>query len=557
MDLENRIDALQKLVSKYDVESFAGFFAFFIKRHPDPALQIDLNKFESKLKDFLYLISLNAFSSHKGNKKFEIPYEDLGTMADRLNEIKNLNNPDKINEYTRESAIHEMAVRNHFDNGVLSYVEQDLDKIRRIFTPFEAKIVQDFGFDINFLIEISKMFEAISIIRFRQQTSFMDSSEFSDFYERINSKEMSFSKAFELLPLDSQEAFLSFSEKNYAHLIFTAEDLYLAFDKEKVDKFLALFSREPLPDITVRYYTAESPFELTPFLRFNNGNYLSLYGKQLPTSIYKVLYTHLLKEKNFNSKLRKHREKNLEYKVRDIFMDFFPKKETFFYENYVVDGNCEQDLLIIFKGNVLIVEVKAAKLREPFRDVNKAITRLKEDFKNSIQYGFDQCERVEDYFYDDELFDIKDEKGRVLYTVNPKKINAVYSIIVTLERFGPLQSDLSLMLQKDVDIDYPWAVYIDDLEIFLLAVKETVSGPVSQFFNFLTYRRELHGRMYAGDELDVCATYLQNPFKFKQYSENKELFLTFSPYEQGDFDKLYWAGKINFKEKSLPDGFHL
>ena len=31
MDIENKIDELQKLVSQYDTESFAGFF-FFIKK---------------------------------------------------------------------------------------------------------------------------------------------------------------------------------------------------------------------------------------------------------------------------------------------------------------------------------------------------------------------------------------------------------------------------------------------------------------------------------------------------------------------------------------------
>ncbi|HFK5574928.1 TPA: hypothetical protein ACW72O_003580 [Elizabethkingia anophelis] len=144
-----------------------------------------------------------------------------------------------------------------------------------------------------------------------------------------------------------------------------------------------------------------------------------------------------------------------------------------------------------------------------------------------------------------------------MYTVNPNKIKSIYSIIVTLERFGALQTDLGLLLQKDDNIDFPWAVYIDDLETFLLAVKENFSSPTSQFLNFLKYRRELYGRMYAGDELGVCATYLQNPKKFKEYLEKGDLFLTFSPYEQGDFDKLYWSGKINFKENALPNGFHL
>src|SRR5690606_32092432 len=104
--------------------------------------------------DFLYLIALNIFSSKNGTKKIEFPENELELIADKLNEIKSLIYPQNSTEYSKESAIHEMAVRNHFDNGVLSYVEQDLEKLRRIFTPFEDKIITDFGLDIDFLIEV-------------------------------------------------------------------------------------------------------------------------------------------------------------------------------------------------------------------------------------------------------------------------------------------------------------------------------------------------------------------------------------------------------------------
>lgn len=556
MTIEKKIDELQELVSKYDTESFAGFFAYFIKKRPDAFADIDLNRFESKLKDFLYLVALNVFSEKNGNEKFENLDDELGLLADKLNEIKDFNRVEKFTNYTKESVIHEMAFRNHFDNGVLSYVEQDLEKLRRVFTPFEDKIVQDFGFNIDFLVEICKEIELISIIRFKYIMKFSHTKEYADFIERFKSKKMTFTESFHLLPENIQEAFHSFHSKTYACLLFTEEDLYHNFEKEKVDEFLIFLSLEPLPNPKIRYYSAESPFEFTPILKLPNGSYLNLYGKQIPISIYKKLYSHLFNDEKYNDKLRKHREKSLEKKVVEIFKSLFPSTNVLFYKNYFIETNYEQDLLIIYRGTAIIIETKASKLREPFRDVDKAIKRLKSDFKDSIQYGFDQCKRVEDYFFDIDLFNIKDEKGNILYTVKPNKIHSVYSIVVTLERFGSLQTDLSLMLEKDEDIDYPWSVYIDDLEVFLLALIQNIKNPISQFLNFLKLRREMYGRMYAIDELDVCATYIQSPEKFKQYSETKEAFLTFSPHEQGDFDKLYWANKLRFKEKPLPDNFY-
>lgn len=555
MKIEQKINELQELVSQYDTESFAGYFAFFIKKNLDPAADIDLNKFGSKLKDFLYLIALNAFSDKKGTEKFEFPENELAILADKLNEIKNFIYPQNLTEYSKESAIHEMAVRNHFDNGVLSYVEQDLEKLRRIFSPFEEKIIADFGLDVDFLIEVCKEIELISMIRTKHTMEFMFSKEFSDFNNRIQSKKMSFSESFDLLPEEIQDAFHSFNSKTYAHLMFKAEDLYHRLETEKVDKFLLLFSREALPDAGIRYYTAESPFESTPLLKLD-GNYLSLYGKQLPISIYKLLYAHLFNDENYNIKLREHRENSLEEKVLVVFESFFYGKDTAFYTNYYVIDNHEQDILLLYRGNAIIIEVKASKLREPFRNVEKAIDRLKTDFKNSIQYGFDQCKRVEDFFYSDSMFDLKNDRKKALHTINPSEINNVFSIVVTLERFGCLQTDLGLLLEKEDDVDYPWCVYIDDLEIFLKALKQNSKNHINKFLDFLDYRRQMHNRMYSIDELDVCACYLQNPRNFKKLAETEDLFLTFSPYEQGDFDKLYWAGKLKFKEKALPDDFY-
>ncbi len=477
-------------------------------------------------------------------------------MADKLNEIKDFIYPKKLTDYTRESVIHEMAVRNHFDNGVLSYVEQDLEKIRRVFLPFEEKIVQDFGLDINFLIDICKEIELISIIRRKHTMEFMYTKEFRDFNNNVRNKKMSFSESFDLLPEKIKDAFHLFNSKPYAYLMLSANDLYHSFEKEKVDRFLELVSIKPLPNSSIRYYTAESPFETTPILKLSDGNYLSLYGKQLPISIYKLLYSHLFNDGDYNVKLRTHRENTLEEKVSEIFKLFFHVSISRFCENYYVIDGFEQDLLILYKGNAIIIEVKASKLREPFRNVDKAIERLKTDFKNSIQYGFDQCKRVEDFFYSDSVFNLKNDRKKILETINPSEIQNVFSIVVTLERFGCLQTDLGLLLEKEDDVDYPWCVYIDDLEVFLKALKLNSKNHINRFLDFLDYRRQIHERMYSIDELDVCACYLQNPNNFKKFVETDDLFLTFSPYEQGDFDKLYWAGKLKFKEKALPDDYY-
>lgn len=198
--LENKIDDLISEVSKYDPESFAGFFAYFIKRRPEDGDDIELNKFKSKLKDFLYLIALNVFAEKRGTESFEFNPKILGALADKVNEIRSHYHIQKFEEYTEEAAIHEMAFRNYFDNGVLSYVEQDLEKIRTVFLPFEDKIIEAFGLDVDFLIEAYKATELVTKIRFDQVMEFTHTQEFNEFHKTIHSKQALFSEAINQLP---------------------------------------------------------------------------------------------------------------------------------------------------------------------------------------------------------------------------------------------------------------------------------------------------------------------------------------------------------------------
>jgi hypothetical protein len=554
-ELENAIDKLIRKVSTYEPESFAGFFAYFIKRRPEDIVDIEINKFKSKLKDFFYLIALNSFAESKGSEPFDFSPAVISELADLVNEIRSHYHIQKFEDYTDDGAIHEMAFRNYFDNGVLSYVEQDLEKIRTVFQPFEEKLNEAFGLDVDFLIEVCKATELVTKIRFDQVMEFTHTKEFKEFHEKFHSKQITFSEGVSQLPDEISNALLSFHAKTHTYLLFSKEDLYHTLNKEKVDKFLELFSCKPTAVKSFRYYTENNPIELAPILEISENKYLHICQKQIPIAIYRRMYDFLSKDENSKDRIRRHREKELEKKVAAIFRSVFNDSSSFLYENYFVIEGHEQDLLILTKGTAIIVETKASKLREPFRDMQRAIVRLKDDFEDSVQYGYRQCKRVENFFTNQELFDIKDNKRNVLYTVNPTRFHSVFSIVVTLERFGSLQTDLNLLLKKDKTDNYPWSVYIDDLEIFLLTLKHHRRNSQSKFLDFLRSRRQLHGHMYAIDELDICGYYLRQPEKFKDYAQMTDTLCQFSVYEQAIFDEIYHSGGLRFKEEPMPD-FH-
>lgn len=552
MNIQERIAKLKEIISVYDTESFAGFFAYFIKRRPQDIVDIELNKFDSKLKDFFYLVALNAFSDKTDTKEFDFSPALIGELADKLNNIKDEYRVQKFFDYNDDSVLHEMAFRNHFDNGVLSYVEQDLEKIRNVLSVFDDVIIEAFGLDADFLIEFYKATELISKIKFEHIFEFSHSKEFIELHKKIDAKEISFSDGFDLLPENIQDAYLTFHSKPHAYLMFSKEDLYRTLPSKKVDRFLEIFSCPVNSKSSINYYTDSNPLELAPILEISKNRYLHICQKQIPIAAYKYFYNFLINQQASKDKIRKHRDKSLERKTGEMFRSFFSSNGAFFYENYFVQRGHEQDLLVIYKGTAVIVEIKASKLREPFRNIEKAVVRLKDDFKDSIQYGYTQCRRVEERFYGNVSFDITDEKGKVLYTVNPSKIHSVFSIIVTLERFGSLQTDLSLLLQKEDAADYPWSAYIDDLEIFLLSLRQ-MRNRQGKFIDFLRSRKQMHGHLYAIDELDVCANFIKDSNKFVGISKMKDTLLTFSPHEQGLFDEIYHSGGLKFKEEPMPD----
>jgi len=98
------------------------------------------------------------------------------------------------------------------------------------------------------------------------------------------------------------------------------------------------------------------------------------------------------------------------------------------------------------------------------------------------------------------------------------------------------------MLEKEESNKFPWAVYIDDLEAFILALKKTHKNPVRPFKDFLRDRSAFHGRAIITDELDVCGTFLSNPKLFKEIAGNEDASATFMPDNQQIFDDLYHTG---------------
>ena len=104
--------------------------------------------------------------------------------------------------------------------------------------------------------------------------------------------------------------------------------------------------------------------------------------KQLIHAIYNHLFKVCMTIDKSGQRVLTRRDKRLEEKTAKIFKNFLGSNATI-YTNYYLN-NTEKDLLVLYRDTAFIVECKAHKNREPFMDVDKAFTRIKDDFGKSI-----------------------------------------------------------------------------------------------------------------------------------------------------------------------------
>lgn len=560
IDLEEKSKEIQKLISRYTKESFVCFFADFIRNNHERANIGFQTKLKSKLKDSFYLIILRLSSPIEGNEELRYSEESnsiLEKVADILLDIVNFyladnysENFEEIYDEDKRLLIHELAFRDFFQNGVLNYWEQELNKAIRMFEPYKTKIKERLDIEFKTLVDLCVYSEYIYKQKAISAKSFMFDKRFWDFVERTNSRETPEEKVEEIssLPENLQDVFLDFYERPHGSLILTKKDFSQKFNSIDIDTFFDLFSISIKDSFKNLFYTQENPLESKPIIKINENEFLSVYQKQLPTALYKLIYRTLSSNQKEADQLNRRKGKQvLELQVEEIFKKFFKKEKHFkIYTNYYINENPEEkDILILANRNAYIIECKASRNREPRRNLKEAYQRIKSDFNDCIQKGYEQCYQVEQILLNEDNIVIKSNGKK--NKIEASEINEVFSIIVTSERFASIQSDLGLLLKRKNEEDlFPWSIYIDDLETFLISLKVKFNNHTRRFADFLDYRELLNNRLITRDELDVCAIFLKDPVNFKNLCESGDVMFT-APDLQNYFDRLYFEKKINFK----------
>lgn len=487
-----------------------------LSRETDGSSEYSIKQF-NKIKKLLDQVTLSYTS-----KFFPSSQQELSMWSDEKKHI---------NEVV-------MAVfMDYFNTSDLRYHEQVCDRIKKLYSKYDNEINKEFSNNTSELIEIVEYIE----ITLQKQFDLVTEST-----EILNKK---MEKAYELeskgVPVIEMQTFLVDDLSNFDVMTKNMFKIFIdklieKFGENKVKGFLDKFSMF-IEQKDFNYFTDQNDFVNRPIIYRDGSDYFIVpIFRQLINAIEEQLYQFC--NLKFGSKFTRHRDMQAEERTLAIFDTLFDSKCNIYTSVFETDdSHNEHDILIAHEDNYLICEVKARRVREPFRDPEKAYKRILQDFKSEsgIQHAYNQALGLKKHILKEEQCKLYDKSGKLILEIEKKNINNIYCICITDSNFSILATRLDLLLEKEVDEPYPFATSIDNLESLVTTFK-FLGKDFHDFYNYLTQRSYYHEKFHATDELEIAGAFLYNDGldKIEGIESADKLFLT---ADNADiFDQVYY-----------------
>lgn len=561
MSLESKSQELKDIVATYNTQWFLGDLSGLMQNIATGRANDQLGKLSSPMRQLYFLGGLLVTSDSSNAVDIQHSPEKWNKIVDLLNEIEAeyyqiffpKENELIDDEWKKIRKVAMPSFLSYFNQGPLNYEEQTINWVRDLYS------------QLNAIIEASTGLQTEDFIQFYENLDKLHQSNFQSFSTKKETLRPDWKKytKLEIGHVDGMpESMLEMFEERLPLMTFVADHGIICrffpeeivspiLPLEKVQKILQLLttSRQQTDYL---YYTATkpgNPLYEKPIVDIGDGMFQVFEVKQVVHAIENQLEKLCTSTTETTTKYVEKKGKLLEDRVVKLFTDYLGADYKVF-QSYYVDG-CEQDILILWKKNAFIIEAKGYSLAEPFRDPNRAFVRIKSDFDACIGYGYKQTRRVEEKFINQVPLCLTDKNGNLIEEIDTTNYDNDFSIIVNLKSFSQIQTDLSTLLKLPNDDDvFPWAVKLDDLEVFLLTLKAQKKTPIT-LVNFLLMRENLHGKLICSDELEVCGGFISG--KITEKSIEKSNVLATTPDLAGLFDSQYYK-EMGFKnEKYLTE----
>lgn len=235
--------------------------------------------------------------------------------------------------------------------------------------------------------------------------------------------------------------------------------------------------------------------------------------------------------------------------VADIFADILPESIIYKSNHYPVGkkDNAENDILIVYKDAIFIVEVKAGAFTP-----TPAITDFsahKESLKNLVEKAEKQCYRTKQYLESkSEVYFYKgDDLSEVSFSIRIGDYTQVYMLDVTVADFNDIAAQMEKVKISDSKEDII-ALSLNDLWVY----KEYFDSPL-EFVHYISQRtRATRAKALSiSDELDHLGLYIENNMYSLQTEKMESNTMAFFSGYREDLD-AYFAQKHQGLQSQKP-----
>ena len=545
-------EALRDLISTASTEAVVGMIsAYNTTRY---VAEKPVADFISPGKQPFFLIRLLQTTPEPAKPK-PFGHKEWERSVELLNSIFNLyslmfwpTSEERENLPERWYRIREVAMPaflHYFNTGILASVEQVSNRIRLYLSPFDDVL------DVAIGISASNALRVTDWLSKTLQDSSDRLQEAADQMEKDRQEVLS--RASDEHWTDKRLHHEIKQNKTYrsnanslASLMQKFLKLYRTdsetqFGPELATAFWQLFVSRRGQITEATYITERNPVEERPLVEIAPDIAMIPLVNQIYNAIFIVGERALLSSAVKENYLKR-RDKTLEKESERLFGRLFGTSASYYPEVYETSTlDYEHDLVMIWKRKLFVVEAKATAPAEPFRDPEKAFTRIYRAFHSSkgLQKAFEQGNRIRKQLNSGNEVKLYNDERQQVVTIKPEDIDEVFLVCLTRDDFGALAADLSLLLKKGEDDPYPWAVNILDLENIIDAW-DYFGWPPDRLCEYLNERCKLQGKIFVTDELDVVGFFIRHGgLHWLTEAEADRLFIT--PDYAHIFDEIYFA----------------
>lgn len=437
------------------------------------------------------------------------------------------------------------AFLHYFNTTLMASVEQIVKRTEQYLTPFDAEFREIAGLSATRALEITRWITK----SFQHGVTEMQESAKAEYQARLRLLSRAEKEAWSIDRMRKEAT----QGEYYAYGLRMMKSLndFLKVDRgvlveefgdEDANAYWSLFVSRRGDSPEFEYMTEHNLAEEKPlFIVEGDDRALCPFANSLYAAVL-VNYENMIQESSERVRFFRRRDRELEQEVEGAFRKLFGVSAEFHSNVFETpDLQHEHDLVIIADDALLVIEAKASPPVEPFRDPEKAFERISRRFKSDrgIQGAFDQAMRILRRLRAGEAITLYDENRQEAVLVSAEGLDRCYAISVTRDDFGPISVDLSLLLTKEENEPYPWAVNILDLNYLIDAWSYLELGP-SRLFAYLDSRLDLNGKIIAFDELDLAGAFLQHG-GLDHVPRDAESRTYFAETYSDVFDKIYDA----------------